>query len=113
MKNQLSRIPHYIPPEKPFPVIVKEFIEPVADDYFIYWLFRYRCVNCRKSATEINEIKPRGRSKKNILDWKNRVPMCRECHTNFHKDGVTNDKIVAVTLMREEFLKSTGREKYI
>ncbi len=111
--HTFNRITHFIPPAIPLPKVDHEFVEPTPADYFIYWLFHYRCVNCRLPATEINEIKPRGRSKKNILDWKNRVPMCRECHNNFHKDGVTDDKIVATQLMREQFLVSTGREKYV
>jgi hypothetical protein len=107
-----NRITHYIPPAHIAP-IVREFIQPVPDDYFIHWLFRYRCLVCKKPGQEINEIEPRGRSKKNILNWRNRVVMCRECHTNFHKGGVTIDKIVATKMMREEFLKSIDRGAYL
>ena len=107
-----NRITHYIPPAKIEP-IGHEFIMPVPDDYFIWWLFGYRCLNCKKPGTEINEIEPRGRSKKNILNWRNRVVLCRECHTNYHLHGVSNDKIIAMKLMREEYLKSTDKGKYI
>ena len=111
-KHQFNRITHFIPPEN-FQKLQKEFVEPNSSDHFIYFLFSYRCINCKRPATEINEIKPRGRSKKNILDWKNRVPMCRECHTNFHKDGVTDAKIIATKMLREQFLISARREKYV
>ena len=112
MKPQFNRITHFIPPEN-FQKLVQEFVEPNPSDHFIHWLFRYRCINCKKSGEEINEIEPRGRSKKNIMNWKNRVLLCRECHNLFHKDGVTNDKIVAMKLLREFYLISVGREKYV
>lgn len=103
---------HYVPPRN-FDEMEREFIEPVPDDYFIWWLFRRRCVMCSKSATEINEIVPRGRSKKSIKDWTNRVTLCHECHRDFHHKGVTKGKIKAMQTKRIEVLKSTGREEYL
>jgi hypothetical protein len=114
MTAKFNRITHYIPAN--LPKLEQEFVEPVADDYFIYWLFRYRCIVCKKSATEINEIKPRGRSKKNILDWKNRVTLCQEHHTGqngFHHHGVSDGKIEEMQKVRKEYLISVGREKYV
>ena len=102
---------HYIPP-KNFDDYKSEFIKPVPNDYFIWWLFRHKCVQCRKPATEINEIIPRGRSKKSILDWKNRVTLCHECHVEFHHNGVTNAKIEKMQEDRLKFLNSSGREQY-
>jgi 5-methylcytosine-specific restriction endonuclease McrA len=93
--------------------IEPEFVEPNPSDHFIYWLFRYRCVECKKSATEINEIIPRSRSKKAIFDWKNRVPLCKECHQNYHADGVTDFKMRTMQHARREFLKTMGREDYV
>jgi 5-methylcytosine-specific restriction endonuclease McrA len=109
-----TSINHYIPQN--YSPIEHEYVEPRADDYFIYWLFRYRCIICKRPATEINEIVPRARSKKSILDWKNRVTLCHEHHlgdTGFHHNGVTEKKIFDMRIARMDYLKSVGREKYI
>lgn len=90
----------------------REFVSPDASDAFIHWLFRYRCIMCKKAGTEINEIVPRSRSKESILDWRNRVLLCRDCHHEFHADGVSNDKIKNMQEKRVLFLKSFGREEY-
>jgi len=103
---------HYIPPVN-FPAVEKEFIQPVPDDYFIHWLFKYKCVTCKKPATEINEIIPRSRSKNSILDWRNRVTLCRECHHKYHLNGVTSEKISEMKTKRGEFLISMGRMEYV
>lgn len=109
-----TRITHYIPPAKPLPKLVGEFVEPVPDDYFIFWLFRYRCQECNSGQhLEINEINPRGRSKKNILNWENRVVLCRTCHEKFHHNGVTREKIQIMQKRRKTYLISIGRERYI
>lgn len=91
----------------------REFVEPNSSDAFIHWLFRYRCAECKKSGQEVNEIIPRSRSKFAILDWRNRVLLCSECHRNYHHDGVTNDKMVRMQKIRTDFLKSFGREEYL
>lgn len=96
----------YQPPER-------EFVEPDSSDSFIHWLFRYRCIECKQRGTEVNEIVPRSRSKKSILDWKNRVLLCRSCHEIYHKDGVTVEKTQTMQEHRIEFLKSFGREEYV
>ncbi len=97
----------------PAPKHVKEFVEPDASDAFIWFLFKHRCVYCRKPATEINEIVPRSRSKQSIQDWENRVLMCRECHNDYHRHGVNSGTIEDLQQKRVEFLKSMGREKYV
>lgn len=108
-----NRIVHYIPPAKYNP-IEKEFVQPSSADYFIHWLFDHRCIVCRRSENiEINEIMPRGRSKKNLLDWKNRVLVCRDDHDEFHHNGVTPDKIATMQKQREDYLRSIGRGAYI
>lgn len=113
MTPRNHNLTHYIPPAN-LPIIVQEFVQPVPDDYFIYWLFRYRCMECKAGQQlEINEIKPRGRSKKNILDWKNRVVLCRICHEKFHHNGVTTEKIQIMTRHRADYLKAIGREQYL
>ena len=104
-------IGHYVP-TKNFPQMEREFVEPVADDYFIWWLFKRKCIMCKHPATEINEIIPRGRSKKSILDWRNRVTLCRDCHTHYHHSGVTKHKIEEMRLTRQEFLASIDRSVY-
>lgn len=91
----------------------KEFVEPNASDAFIWWLFRYRCIMCHKSATEVNEIEPRGRSKKNLFNWENRVTLCSECHREFHHHGVTKEKIENMKQKRQEFLVTFNRSDYI
>lgn len=102
---------HYQPLDyQPFKA---EFVIPVADDYFIWWLFRYKCVMCKQSATEINEIIPRGRTKTAIKDWRNRVTLCRNCHTTYHANGVTPEKIAKMQKARVDTLTILGREAYI
>jgi 5-methylcytosine-specific restriction endonuclease McrA len=113
MPSQYARITHYIPPVK-FKELEREFVEPNPSDYFIHWLFRHRCMECKTgSYLEINEIKPRGRSKKNILDWRNRVVLCRSCHDRFHSGGVKADDIESMQRHRKEYLLMIGREKYV
>jgi len=112
MKPQFNRITHFIPPEN-FQKLVQEFVEPNPSDSFIWFLFRYRCMECNKPGQEINEIVPRSRSKKSIMDWKNRVVLCRECHDKFHHDGVTAEKIQIMQEHRKIYLLSIGREYYI
>ncbi len=109
LNGRYNRIPKHALP-------VQEFVEPNPSDYFIYWLFKYRCIVCKQSATEINEIIPRSRSKKAIMDWKNRVPLCHEHHVGqggYHDGGVTNEKIENMRKARKEFLVSVGREIYV
>lgn len=103
---------HYVPPRN-FEPLQKEFVAPVADDYFIWWLFRRRCVQCHKPASEINEIIPRGRSKESIHDWTNRVTLCHACHVEFHHNGVTDAKIQKMQEDRKNWLISIGRKDYI
>lgn len=100
----------YLPP---IPLPPKEFVEPVADDYFIWWLFKNRCVKCKKSGTEINEIVPRSRSKKSISTWENRVLMCSDCHREYHRKGVNEKAITELTQIRKDFLLNMGREEYV
>ena len=109
-----GRILHYIPPAKDFEKVVHEFVEPNPSDHFIHFLFRYRCMICKTSKqTEINEIIPRGRSKKSIMDWRNRVVLCRTHHEEFHHGGVTNDKIKDMQEKRKEYLISIDRGQYL
>jgi hypothetical protein len=88
-----TSINHYIPQN--YSPIEHEYVEPRADDYFIYWLFRYRCIRCRQAAQEINEIVPRAR------------------HSAYHQDGVTEKKIFDMRIARMVYLKSVGREMYV
>lgn len=106
-------ITHYIPPVSRFADLEKEFVAPSPEAYFIHWLFRYRCMECKGRGEEINEIIPRARSKKSILDWKNRVVLCRNCHTNFHAKGITMEKIKIMQEQRKEFLILIDRGAYV
>lgn len=95
------------------PTEPKEFVVPNASDSFIWWLFKHLCVVCHKPATEINEIVPRSRSKESILNWENRVTMCRECHGEYHRHGVNFGTQEELFFKRQEALKLFGREEYI
>ena len=108
-----NRITHYIPPAHIQP-IVHEFVEPRPDNYFIFWLFNYRCMECRQSQNlEINEIVLRSRSKSAIMDWRNRVVLCMKDHEEFHHNGVTKEKVLQMQEKRKEYLKSIGRGQYL
>ena len=87
--------------------------EPNPSDEFIWWLFRNRCVVCGYAATEINEIVPRSRGKDKVLDWKNRVCMCHNCHNEYHKHGVNDGAILLLQQTRVEFLIGIGRDAYV
>jgi 5-methylcytosine-specific restriction endonuclease McrA len=67
---------------------------------------------CNQPATEINEIIPRSRSKKSILNWENRVTVCQCCHNEYHKNGVNAKTIEALQQKRKDFLMANGREEY-
>lgn len=113
MVEHVNRVTHFIPPAKRMQDVEREFVEPSASDHFIHWLFRYRCASCKGPGQEINEIVPRGRSKNSILDWKNRILLCRTCHEKFHHDGVTNEKIKAMQDVRKNYLTLIGRTEYL
>lgn len=89
------------------------YVEPSPEPYFIHWLFKHRCIVCKQVADDINEIVPRARSKDAVLDWRNRVLLCRKHHDEFHHDGVTQEKIYGMRTMRREFLMSMGRPEYV
>lgn len=111
-KTHYNRVTHYIPPATNFPAVEREFVEPNPSDNFIWWLFRYRCAECKKPGAEVNEIEPRSRSKKNIMNWENRILLCRDCHQKFHLHGVTDEKINAMKKLRIEYLRLIGRSEY-
>lgn len=111
-KTTYNRVTHYIPPTN-FNALEHEFVEPNPSDNFIWWLFRYRCAECKKPGSEINEIVPRSRSKKSITDWKNRIVLCRECHQKYHLNGVTDEKINSMKSNRVEYLQLVGRGEYV
>lgn len=110
--HSFNRITHFIPPEN-FKKIETEFVEPSCEPYFIHFLFMHRCLECKQIAYDIHEIIPRSRSKKSILDYKNRVVLCRSCHEKFHHNGVTIQKIKDMQELRKNYLISISREKYV
>lgn len=85
----------------------------LTSDEFIYWLFKNRCIVCRKPASEINHIEPRSRGRGNISDWRNKVPMCQEHHNEYHKNGTDQDAIDSLKAIRAEYLLSINRQMYI
>jgi 5-methylcytosine-specific restriction endonuclease McrA len=89
------------------------FVEPIPDDYFIWWLFRNRCIICMQPATEINEIIPRSRSKNSLLDWSNRVTVCQSCHRAYHDKGTNDKNIKRMQEQRLTALHKLGRSEYI
>jgi len=103
---------HYIPIRN-FAELEIEFVEPSPKDYFIHWLFKHKCIMCKHPATEINEIIPRSRSKKSIINWKNRVTLCHGCHMEYHHHGVTKKKMEEMKIARQDFLISIDRAQYV
>ena len=78
----------------------------------IHWLFGNRCVQCKHLALDVNEIIPRSRNRNSVSDWRNRVPLCKECHNEYHKDGVTDEKISVMQILRKSYLVSIGRGEF-
>lgn len=109
--KQLQMAIRYLPLP---PAELKPYIEPIPDPSFIYWLFRYRCANCwvKTQGLSIHEIVPRSRSKKSVMIWQNRVPMCQECHDDYHRTGVTDEKIKRLKKRRLDFLLNFDRKEY-
>lgn len=79
----------------------------------VMWLFHNRCVVCGEKATEVNEIIPRARTKEAIDDYHNQVALCHKDHMEYHRNGVTEEKMKEMRLARETFLIACGREDYI
>lgn len=111
--RSVDRVTHFIPPAGKMQDVEREFVEPSPSDNFIHWLYRYRCASCKQPGQEINEIIPRSRSKKSILDWKNRILLCRSCHEKYHHGGVTDVKINDMQKTRRDYLIMVGREEYL
>lgn len=92
-------------------------MRPNCSDQFIFWLFNNRCTGlelpCYKIATEINEIEPRSSRKDALDDYRNRVPLCREHHREYHDKGVSDDAIMRLQERRAEYLETIGRSEYI
>jgi 5-methylcytosine-specific restriction endonuclease McrA len=84
------------------------------DDAFVWRLFGRRCVQCKlQIATELNHIVPRSEDRSKIVDWKNKVPMCHTCHTEYHSGGVTQEKIEALQKVRADRLTDLGMAVFI
>ncbi len=95
------------------PNIRPTVFEP-QNDMAIYRLFGYRCVWCNKRiATELNHIVPRSRDRSLINDWKNKAPMCHWCHEEYHRGGVTQEKIQSLQQKRAEVLVSMHKSQYV
>lgn len=93
--------------------MMQTYRELRGDREAIFWLFNDRCVDCKQKAEEVNEIVPRARSKHATEDWRNQVTLCHFCHVEFHRNGVTDDKIARLIEKRKEFLIAMGREDYV
>jgi 5-methylcytosine-specific restriction endonuclease McrA len=95
-----------------------KFTDPTGKEWgsereFIMWLFNGRCVSCKRKATEVNHIIPKGRGDEHCT-WKNQVPLCSECHVPvYHHNGVTDDKIVILKKQRAAFLVALNRSEFI
>jgi len=90
--------------------------EPNNSDQFILWLFNSRCIGidtpCYKYTHTINEIDPRS-SGKDAMRWKNRVPLCDECHHKYHDRGVSDEAKESMRERRTQRLEDLGRSEYI
>ncbi len=90
-----------------------DMIEPQTD-LAIFRLFGWRCVQCNvRMATELNHIVPRSRDKTKINDWRNKVPMCHWCHTEYHNGGVSQEKVELLKRRRIEVLCAMHKENYV
>ncbi len=98
--------------KKTQPTIRTGMIEPQTD-LALFRLFGYRCVMCNKMATELNHIVPRSRDKSKINDWRNKVPMCHWCHSEYHDGGVTPEKIQSLQQRRAEVLCAMHKSQYV
>lgn len=87
-------------------------IEPQTD-LAIYRLFLWRCVECRRVATEINHIETRASTPDKKDDWRNKVPMCHSCHDLYHQGGVDDAKINHLKEKRAEYLALIRKAEYI
>lgn len=83
----------------------------VADQ--VWRVFGHRCVQCKQRGTELNHIVPRSEDASLISDWHNIVPLCHTCHTAYHQNGVTEEKIAKLRQDRADFLIARGKEIYI
>lgn len=86
------------------------------EEAFIQWLFNGRCILCFKKAECIHEIIPRS-SGKESMHWKNRIPLCNECHNmgenSVHHRGISKEVIQELQKARIDFLIRLGRKNHV
>ena len=79
---------------------------------FYLWLFKYHCLICGHSGSEIHHIIPRSHGEKS-MDWRNRILLCKECHNRIHNDGINKINIIKLQNKRARVLRSYNREGFI
>ena len=98
------------------------FVESTSEKYhslekfnsveqFLVWLFRGRCVICGEPYNVIHEINPRS-SGQESMEWRNRITLCNDCHTEIHNKGTGEEQIRELQERRIEFLEMIGRFEY-
>ena len=72
------------------------------DREFILQLFGGRCIRCGIPTKVIHEIVPISHGKSS-LNWKNRIPLCTQCHDWSHSVG-TNNSITILQKKRRDYI---------
>ena len=85
-------------------------VEPVRDDYFIFWLFKHKCCVCGNDGEFVVEIWEERRDWVN--NWKSRVVLCKKDKSNFLKNA-NKGTMANMAKQRRTFLAKIGREKYV
>lgn len=78
----------------------------LSDDFRLLEIFRGRCP-CRRMAVTIHELEPRSRGKSSMR-FTNRTPICFECHNEFHRKGASKKNIVDWKDKIEKYLRAIG-----
>lgn len=81
-------------------------------DELLWYIYGGRCVVCKRKAVDINHIVPRSADHALIDDWRNKVPLCKTCHDEYHDGGVTEEKMKTMKKMQHDFLIARGKENY-
>ena len=79
---------------------------------FYLWLYKYHCVMCGRSGSDVHHIVPKSRGKE-ALDWHNCVLLCKHCHNKVHAEGINRAGIMQLREKRTKVLTSYGREGFI
>lgn len=78
----------------------------------IVWeLFKGRCFLCGRQGNDVHELEPKSRGG----DWariENRAVVCRSCHSEIHRRGVSESYLENLKEKRRNFLIRIGVNEY-